>query len=217
MGNDALVYLKTTKFRNDIYNFCAQYYFKFIGSDAENAKENFILMMKWDGNSDESQDIVSCFSNDEYEKELSEVNGMVRKIVENISADNPDEDTFYSILWREYNGNVLFNSTFEKICALISLVISPGIPYFQLKDSLKIEDNKYISISNSIRMNILEIDSVMERDHHRKTDAASHIYRIMNELGSEEEKIVFLSHVIDYYKNALEDMLCYENDNDLTE
>ena len=43
MGNDALVYLKTTKFRNDIYNFCAQYYFKFIGSDAENVPKELLL------------------------------------------------------------------------------------------------------------------------------------------------------------------------------
>lgn len=92
---------------------------------------------------------------DEYFSEdlLSKIEGIqiiANQILEGLLRENTAEDTFYETLWNKLCDPVLFHDQSEQTAFLVWLWINPYIPYYQLKESCKMNDEKFSEITRKI-------------------------------------------------------------------
>lgn len=202
-------FLKKATYQNNIWDFCANYYKLYIQNCSESSFENFMFLVEWNHNSDETIEIDPCFSDDEYQNTSKALFPIVKKIIENLIIENLDEHSFYSKLYQKILDDVLFATELERICALVILVLEPKLPYFKLNAALSMNDDKFQQISASIQKDISKAYFVLQYGYSQKTELASQLYSIMKVQKTEEEKIVLLSNILGYYDWQLK--LLYDN------
>lgn len=199
-------YLKSAIFQKNIGNFCANYYNLFIKSNqnSETSLENFILLLEWNGNSNETFKIPEMFSNEEYQNTIkNNIESMVQKIVDNLVAENLEEKCFYGKIYKKISDDELFATELEKICAIIVLVLEPRIPYFKLGQALQMENDKFKEISDSIYKAVSKAYFALQYGYTQKTELASQLYNIVKELKNEEERIVLVANILGYFNSQL--------------
>lgn len=122
---------------------------------------------------------------------------IVDRMLISIQSNNMAEGDFYHDLWDRVINGSFFTTDKERVFALYYIWIDKRIPYFQLSDGRKMSNETYSNyidkISDSIKkmIYILNASSITQ-----KTERASLILKIMQNLGSEDEQIVFLSRII---------------------
>lgn len=194
-------FLKEVAFEKSLGNFCAYYYNLYIKNllGTNDGFENFVLILKWDHNSNETIAAVEFFSEDEYKKTTSSIQPIIKKIIDNMINESVTEDEFYSRLWEFISGDSLFPSELEKICSIVALVLEPRIPYYELGQALQMDNDKYQEVSDSIDTEISRALFVLRCGYSQNTQVASQLYKIMKEIDDEEKRIVLLANVIGYF------------------
>ena len=82
-------YLKKANFKKSIGNFCYNYYELYIeGKSEKEAIENFIRLLEWKRDSDESLEITEKLSEEIYQEMVSSLYPIVQKIVDNLIKEN---------------------------------------------------------------------------------------------------------------------------------
>ena len=93
-------YLKKAAYKNSIWDFVGNYYRLYLGKGdhVEKKLQDFILLLKWDGTSDESVDTETLFQIDQYRQASEAVFPVIEKIIGNLVTENLDETVFYEKL-----------------------------------------------------------------------------------------------------------------------
>lgn len=198
-------FLAKAMYKKNIWDFCGNFYKTYLqdNSSEEKKLQNFIMLLEWNGESDETVEINELFSNEDYQKTSSNIFPVVKKIIENLVIENLDEKSFYKELLKKISDDVLFANELEKICAFVILFLEPRIPYFKLGQALKMDNEKYIEISNSIHNNISKAFFALQFGYSQKTELASQLYNIVKEQETEEERIVLIANILGYYNSQI--------------
>lgn len=212
-------FLAKAIYKQNIWDFCGNFYKLYLqaNSTEESKLQDFIMLLEWNGESDETVEIDKLFSKDEYQKTSSSVLPFVKKFVDNLVTENLDEKSFYKQLLIKILDNVLFSSELEKICAIAMLVLEPRIPYFKLGQALKMDNKTYKEISNSIHHEISKAFFTLQCGYSQKTEVASQLYNIVKDQKTEEERIVLIANILGYYNSQIKilyDKLKANVDND---
>ncbi len=148
-----------------------------------------------------SEFIINTYT-EQYIKELVEYIRM-------LSERNYSVEEFYNILYR----HVFIGEFYPKETAIQSFLLfllaerTPGIPYYQTKDLLKLPDEEYKQIIDKIHPQIRKAIAMLNRHFNSKTEEASQLYYISKELASEEDRIVFWSAVMSIMKAISKDRM----------
>ena len=198
-------FLRTTNYKDDPINFCANYYLSFIkGVEKEcDAKNNFICLLKWDGFTDEQFKSDMIYSKDDYQTVLIEVYGIVKKIIDNIVCEDIEENIFYDKVWEKFSDYILFPKEIDKVCVLCSLMLEPRIPYYRLGQALKMENDLYKDITLSIKEEISKSFYILQYGYTQKTEIASQLYKVVKCLSDENKRIVLIAHILDFYNSQI--------------
>lgn len=212
-------FLAKVVYKKNIWDFCGNFYRLYLqnNSSEENKLQDFIMLLEWNGESNETVETKELFSKEDYQKTSSGILPVVKKIVDNLVIENLDEKSFYKELLTKISDDVLFASELEKICAIVILVLEPKIPYFKLGQALKMDNEKYKEISNSIHNEISKAFFALQFGYSQKTELASQLYNIVKEQETEEEKIVLIANILGYYNSQIKmlyDKLKPDTDND---
>jgi hypothetical protein len=199
-------YLKTAACKNSIWDFVGNYYRMYLakGDKTEEKLNNFILLLKWDGTSNESVDVETLFQGDQYRQASEEVFPVVEKIIGNLVTENFDETVFYEKLFTKTFDDILFAGELEKICALTILVLDPKIPYYKLGPAMQMENDEFGEISQSIQEEISKAIFALQFGYSQKTELASQLYNIVKEQKDEKKRIVLIANILGFYSSQME-------------
>lgn len=209
-------YLKKAAYKNSIWNFVGSYYKLYLekGESAEQILQDFILLLKWDGTSNESFDVETMYQLDEYHQTSKDVFPVVQKIIGNLVTENLDETVFYEKLFAKTFDDILFASELEKICSLTILILDPKIPYYKLGPALQMGNEEFGEISKSIQEEISKAIFALQFGYSQKTELASQLYNIVKEQKDEKKRIVLIANILGFYSSQME--FLYEKANGVT-
>ena len=199
-------YLKKAVCKNNIWDFVGNYFKLYLEKEnpAEKKLQDFILLLKWDGASNESFDVDTLFQLDQYHQTSEELLTVVQKIVNNLVNENLDEAVFYEKLFAKTFDDVLFAGELEKICALTILILDPKIPYYKLGPSMQMENEEFGRISESIQEEISKAIFALQFGFSQKTELASQLYNIVKEQKDEKKRIVLIANILGFYSSQME-------------
>ncbi len=177
---------------------CAKYYSDFLKNE-ENismAAEKLAYLLKWDYSSTKEKAVNVLYSQDEYAISIKKSSEIIEKIVDNMVNNNVDETVFYETLWKTISEKGLFPSDIDCIGAIIFLFASPKIPYFQLEEGLKMEDETFQLKSMDMIRQIQKAIYILNRGYEQKTEVASQLMKILLELDDIDKQTVFLANIL---------------------
>ena len=139
------------------------------------------------------------------EEELSvcraKLDQLIKGIISLYSNEGYTEDDYYKHLWEMLEKVLSPFSEKEKGTCLYSVVCDKRTPYYAVMRGLRMSNDDYQKIINAILPSMEKMWFVLGLRTAQKTETASQLLSIMDELESNEYKTVFLSQLLESVKS----------------
>lgn len=103
---------------------------------------------------------------------------------------------FYAELWDFIENGTILSEKKEKAFALYYIWIDVRIPYFELPPGLKMENEVYQDMLDKLKPMIRKARFILFTPTDQKTERASRILKVLDELEDESEKAVLMAQVL---------------------
>lgn len=153
---------------------------------------------------DVENDVLIDISNDDISNFLSLYFDLISATIKNLIEQNLDISEFYKRLYINiFEAPAFPHEEKDQVILLYVLLYqkSLGLPYYQAKDLLVMDEEKYKNIIKSIEKEISLGVYMLSRHFKSKTEETSQLYNIASKLKSKEEQIVFWSSIITIIKH----------------
>lgn len=148
---------------------------------------------------------------------LQKNNGLIQSIIGNLAKQNMSEKMFYHKLWEKIQDNILFPDEDEQIYFLSCLWKSNLIPYFQLDDGIRMENDEYRERLKKMSALLKKVDYMMYAPLKQKTQRASLLMDLAQQITDERDKTVFWAYTLSAMplkipKDLMEELQRYEKE-----
>lgn len=158
----------------------------------------YFLECRGDEDEEEPIDIPKYFAEDELESLVVMCKELANGIIKNLLFRNLSKETFYQRLWQSlFSENSVLSEEKEKIFALGYLWQDKRIPYYNFGEGIKMSNEEYQKIRKDKKTILDKIDFVLSLDVFQKTQRSSLMLELLEESGSDNEKAVVMSHILD--------------------
>lgn len=168
---------------------------KSYGFEGEILKYFFEISEEIESSKEQRAEII--FSEEDKYRYREEYGKMIDGYLTALIHKNLPEIQFYENLWEVVNNDMILSEKKQKIFALYYIWIDARIPYFQLEAGFKMSNEEYKRCSENMLPLILKTRFALVAPTEQKTERASRILGMLNELKTEKEKIVLMSHIIE--------------------
>lgn len=103
---------------------------------------------------------------------------------------------FYGELWSFINESKMLSDKKLKAFTLYYLWIDVRLPYFELEEGIKMSNEDFIDISKNLTEEIKRIRFILNTPTDQKTERASRLVNMIENLVSQEEKTVLMAHIL---------------------
>lgn len=183
------------KARGERIDICAKVYELICEVDNKNQFLRYFLEYDLKDSSDEYE-IEMKFTASQIQKLVLSCKTLVSGILEKLFVQNLDEEIFYCQLWDFISNESNFTNDDERICALYLVWANVRIPYFKLDDGLKMSNEDYAEYVKKLTPQIKKAIYISNSRFEQKTEAASLLIALLDELSNKEEKAIILTQVI---------------------
>lgn len=135
---------------------------------------------------------------EEADSNFSKVKDLEKRIVGSLVNGNPSEESFYSQLWNKINDDLLFPDYSSQVSFLTCLWSDARIPYFQLDKGCLMENEEYQAILEELSPYIKKANFIMSTNLQQRTQRASLIMKIAEEIGDDRKKTVFWAFILSH-------------------
>lgn len=178
---------------------CSEIYFLYLKENDQASNNLRTFLENWfEIDSDKSVSVKEYFPEDNYQECFDDINPIIDRLLTNLVEKNHPVENFYSNLWDGINNDILFDSDLEKICAVLFVLLSPKIPYFQMGDAMRMDDDEYRSVSRDVEHWYKKAVFALNRGYEQRTEVASQIVDIFKEIVDEKQQIVYVAKLIGY-------------------
>lgn len=180
---------------------CSDVYFLYL-KENDQAYNNFRTFLEnwYDIESDKSISVKSYCPEDDYRKCFDDIGPVIDRLLSNLVEKNYAAEAFYNKLWDSINHDGLFGSDLEKICAVLFVLLSSKIPYFQMETALRMSDEEYWKVSQDIDEQYKKAVFALNRGYDQRTEVASQIVRFFKEIEDETQQVVYIARLIGYFR-----------------
>lgn len=180
---------------------CSDVFFLYLKGNKQACNNFQTFLESWfDIDSDKSVTVKTYAPEDDYRECFDDIGPVIDRLLSNLVEKNYPPETFYGNLWDSINNDILFDSDFEKICAVLFVLLSPKIPYFQMGDALRMSDDDYWSISQDVETQYKKAVFALNRGYDQRTEVASQIVDVFKEIKDEKQQIVYVAKLIGYFR-----------------
>lgn len=164
--------------------------------NADNAQEGFqyflnqVQMPRY--NSDE---IPEGFFNIE-ENEIDDptqmrIREMESQIVKELIFQDVSEKVFYGEIWKRMSDPLLVSDSYQKSYFLLRMWLDSRVPYYQLGLGVNMSNEAYKKCVQQVNSSYKKMLFAMNAGYPQKTQKASILMKIAEEIPSQEQRIVF--------------------------
>lgn len=191
---------------------CAEVFYRFLKENSSNAAQDLQRFLElWpDVDTDQTVEAGKYFSEEEYENAFKFIQPVISKLVNNLVEENVPVDQFYARMWDSISNKDFFPSDVECICAILYVLASPLTPYYQMKDPVQMDNEKFNAIGEIIQPQVRKALFALNRKYRQRTEVSSQLIYILDEINDVEQRIVFMAKLIGHYQmreKRLRDML----------
>lgn len=188
-----------THVSGNLPDICADVYFLFLKGN-QHAPDNLAhFLEQWDNKeSDDTITVKSYYSDEEYKGCYESILGLIDRIHSNLVEENNAPAVFYSKLWANISNTAIFTSDLDTICAILYVLTSPLTPYFVMDEALSMSNDMFRSITQKIENEVKKAIFAMNRNYTQRTQVASQIVAIFDQIHDYKERIVYAAHLIGY-------------------
>ncbi|MBQ9167665.1 MAG: hypothetical protein IJX67_04560 [Oscillospiraceae bacterium] len=180
---------------------CSDVYFLYLKKNDQAYNNLRTFLESWyDIESDKSISVKVYYSEDDYRECFDDIRSVIDRLLSNLVEKNYPSETFYSNLWDSINNDILFDSDLEKICAVLFVLLSSKIPYFQMEEALRMSDEEYWKVSREVDEQYKKAVFALNRGYDQRTEVASQIVRFFKEIEGETQQVVYIAKLIGYFR-----------------
>lgn len=121
---------------------------------------------------------------------------LISGIIDLHSSEGGTKEKYYSKLWNTLNFVLRTYSEIEQGICLFLVLRDKRTPYWEITPGLQMSEDEYQSAVVQLSPKLRKMLYVLSLSVGQRTETASQLLQIMEELNSYEEKVVFLSQVI---------------------
>ncbi len=185
----------------DVY---ADFYFRFL-KDSEKAPANLqqFLELRNEVTTDKASPVKQYFTNAEYEENVNKVKPIMDRLLFNLVQENNVPEVFYSNLWKNINNPAFFRTDIEKVSALLLVATSAVIPYFQMGEAMRMDDEEFKQTASEVYPYFQKARFALNRGYEQRTEIASQLISILKELDGEKRQIIYVAQLLAYFERKL--------------
>lgn len=130
-----------------------------------------------------------------YEKECSElIDALLNKLVKR----HCKKEVFYDELWEKImESDVVCEGKNEKIYAIARIWSDARIPYFQIKDGIKMSDEEFLTIVKKDKELLQEVTFILNCKYEQRTEISSVLLDVLERCKDTKEKAVVMAKILD--------------------
>lgn len=168
--------------------------------DDDLAKKQFKYFFETFSIDEMGSDNVSDYIKPLIDKSASnEIFRLESRIVSTLIKKNIDPDSYYEELLEKLNDESLFPDNESKILFFACLWIDSRTPYYQIVQSCEMEDEEFRQYLAELRHELKKADFYINRGSLQRTQQASLLMDIAEEISDAREKAVFWAEVMRKY------------------
>ena len=181
---------------------CAEIFYRFLKENSAKAAQTFQSLLElWpDVDTDQTVEAEKYFSEEEYERAFTSIQPIISTLVNNLVEENIPADQFYARMWDSISNKDFFPSEVECICAILYVLDSPLTPYYQMKDPIQMDNEKFNAIGEIIKPQVKKALFALNRKYRQRTEVSSQLIYILEEIDDVEQRIVFMAKLIGHYQ-----------------
>lgn len=127
---------------------------------------------------------------------------LVTRVIENLLLQKLEEEAFYKKLYEKICDASLLPDETAQTAYLAGLKLDPRIPYYRLDDGCTMSDEEYVSIQEKILPYLSRAYYVLSYPFRQKTQVASHLMDIADEISDRGERTVYWANIIAALRRA---------------
>lgn len=125
-----------------------------------------------------------------------DIDRLEKRIVSNMVQQNIPEDRFYQNLWYKICDTTLLLEQSAQIAFLARLWLDLRVPYYQIDEGCTMENEEFSSIRKKISPLLKKAYFILAIPFRQRTQRASLLISLADEIENEREKVVFWANVI---------------------
>jgi len=193
-------FLSTVK--GESFDICAASFKIIMNSENPESTFRYFLEMGVAIESNESVEVEAYFTASSLQRLTHSCEDLVDGVLNKLTSANYTEDDFYSRLWSAILNDDIFSTEEEKIYALYSIYSDRRIPYYQLESGIKMLNENFAAITESIFEDIKKAIYILNTRFEQRTEEASLLMNLLNSHASIEEQTVLLANILSIAKKS---------------
>lgn len=156
----------------------------------------------------ENEKLSHAFKDEEKRELGNNYAQMIDGMVDTLMKRHLEEPEFYRELWEKVIvGNVMFDKKEEKEYALYRIAKNIRIPYYYLKDGLKMTNEEFDNHIKSLNKQVNQVKFIMRSPFQQKTERMSLINEVLKSAQGDEQRSVLLAVVYTEIERGLLEQL----------
>lgn len=195
---DLITFLHTVD--GSLFDICARFYIDYLSAEEneDSAGKKLSLLLTSRLNTTKTLTIAQVYTAEEYMNSIKKTSKTINIIIDNLINEGINEEEFYVKIWYMISQKTLFSTQMDVVGAIICLMINDKIPYFQLDEGLKMNEDEFYNMTEKLIPQIQKTIFVLNRGYAKRTEEASQLLKIMNRIENENLKTVLLANVLNY-------------------
>ncbi len=160
--------------------------------------ENLAFFLEHSENVESSNEthIEKVYSEEDKYQYIKDYGKVIDGTLEALIKKNYEKEKFYDELWLFIEENPLLDSEKLKAFALYYIWIDARVPYFKLDAGIKMPNDEYIKIRKNMLNDIKKARFILNCPTAQKTERASRLVKMLDNLSEEKEKAVFMAQIL---------------------
>lgn len=147
------------------------------------------------------EDETEFLSSNTFNLITEDIDRLANRVIANLVRQRLPERSFYENLWAKISDSTLLPDKDAQTAFLTRLWIDPRIPYYQVGEGCTMANEEFVRIRDEVWPVIKRADFLLSVPFKQKTQRASLIMWLADELQDDREKAVFwacvMAHVIE--------------------
>lgn len=147
-------------------------------------------------NSSDEKDIEAYFTAQQMQKYSKEYGRLIDGLLNKLTNRHYEKEKFYFELWENINSDLLFDDKDVKIYALGRIWSDSRIPYFCVKDGIKMSNEEFAAILENKKKLLQEVTFILSCQYEQKTESSSLLLDVIKRCDNNKEKAVVLAKIL---------------------
>ena len=127
---------------------------------------------------------------------LPRYRNLTNALIDHVIRNGYSEKEYYEKFWKDLSFLMESANEVEKGICLYAFLLDKRTPYYSIQPGIRMTNEKYKAEIDKIISEIVKMRFVLNQNNRQKTETASQLLRIMDQLDSYESRVVFLSQLI---------------------